>query len=175
MIYDQQRHRERSSPPRKIPPGSFLRERPSLEPGPAAREDPQHTSPGSGSSAGHNYVYNSSAAAAAAMAFNPFLLHRPADYSVSSLLAAQHPHYVPGLLPHHPGLTASILPKLQQTVRSPFMGDVLLPPQPMRPVRSLEPPDDQVQDDPKVELDCKDLWEQFHNFGTEMVITKSGR
>lgn len=116
------------------------------------------------------------AAAAAAMAFNPFLLHRPADYSMSSLLA-QQPHYVPGLLPHHPGLTASILPKLQQTVaaRSPFIGDILLPPQPMRSVRSLEPPDDQVQDDPKVELESKDLWEQFHNFGTEMVITKSGR
>ncbi|CAF1219482.1 unnamed protein product [Didymodactylos carnosus] len=30
-------------------------------------------------------------------------------------------------------------------------------------------------DDPKVELDNKQLWHEFHNHGTEMVITKSGR
>lgn len=30
-------------------------------------------------------------------------------------------------------------------------------------------------DDPKVELDSHDLWERFHELGTEMVITKSGR
>ena len=45
--------------------------------------------------------------------------------------------------------------------------------------RPLAPPEpmtqDDVQDDPKVELDCKDLWERFHGLGTEMVITKSGR
>ncbi|KAJ8005882.1 hypothetical protein DPEC_G00122520 [Dallia pectoralis] len=32
-----------------------------------------------------------------------------------------------------------------------------------------------IEDDPKVNLDAKDLWRQFHNIGTEMVITKSGR
>ena len=35
--------------------------------------------------------------------------------------------------------------------------------------------DDGVQDDPKVTLEAKDLWTQFHSIGTEMVITKSGR
>ena len=30
-------------------------------------------------------------------------------------------------------------------------------------------------DDPKAELDNKDLWDQFHHIGTEMVITKTGR
>lgn len=30
-------------------------------------------------------------------------------------------------------------------------------------------------DDPKVELDSRELWERFHELGTEMVITKSGR
>jgi hypothetical protein len=30
-------------------------------------------------------------------------------------------------------------------------------------------------DDPKVELDARDLWERFYELGTEMVITKSGR
>jgi hypothetical protein len=35
--------------------------------------------------------------------------------------------------------------------------------------------DDGVNDDPKVTLEAKDLWQTFHGFGTEMVITKSGR
>ena len=45
-------------------------------------------------------------------------------------------------------------------------------PDPFR--RSMEPEPD-VQDDPKVELESKELWDQFHSLGTEMVITKSGR
>jgi hypothetical protein len=36
-------------------------------------------------------------------------------------------------------------------------------------------PEPDAQDDPKVEIESKELWEQFHNLGTEMVITKSGR
>jgi T-box protein 2 len=37
------------------------------------------------------------------------------------------------------------------------------------------PEEDNVKDDPKVTLEHKELWEQFHKNGTEMVITKSGR
>lgn len=29
--------------------------------------------------------------------------------------------------------------------------------------------------DPKVVLESQELWESFHNLGTEMIITKSGR
>ena len=29
--------------------------------------------------------------------------------------------------------------------------------------------------DPRVNLESSDLWEQFNNIGTEMVITKTGR
>ena len=43
------------------------------------------------------------------------------------------------------------------------------------PQRMPPPEDDNVQDDPKVTLEHKELWEQFHKHGTEMVITKSGR
>ena len=43
------------------------------------------------------------------------------------------------------------------------------------PPRVPLPEDDTVKDDPKVTLDQKELWDQFHKFGTEMVITKSGR
>ncbi|KAH9392398.1 Sequence-specific DNA binding transcription factor [Tyrophagus putrescentiae] len=34
---------------------------------------------------------------------------------------------------------------------------------------------DGIEDDPKVTLESKDLWERFYSFDTEMVITKSGR
>lgn len=46
---------------------------------------------------------------------------------------------------------------------------------PLRSLRSLDSEEDNVIDDPKVTLEMKELWEQFHNLGTEMVITKSGR
>lgn len=39
----------------------------------------------------------------------------------------------------------------------------------------IELEDDGIEDDPKVCLESKDLWERFHTLGTEMVITKSGR
>jgi len=44
-----------------------------------------------------------------------------------------------------------------------------------RPNNMIELEDDGVQDNPKVCLESKDLWERFHQLGTEMVITKSGR
>jgi len=47
------------------------------------------------------------------------------------------------------------------------------PPRPPPPSAANE--DDNVQDDPKVTLEHKELWEQFHKYGTEMVITKTGR
>ncbi|ELU15946.1 hypothetical protein CAPTEDRAFT_152028 [Capitella teleta] len=77
-----------------------------------------------------------------------------------------------------------MLPKLQQALTSrshgnfmPSMpahaGDILGRPNPgsMRPIE----PEPDVQDDPKVELEYKDLWNDFHQYQTEMVITKSGR
>lgn len=106
-----------------------------------------------------------------AMAYNPFLFPRPSDYT--SLLQQ---HYLPGMaVPAPPGIPASILPKLQQSVgRSPLSPGELLHPFHPRPLRTMEPEPD-AQDDPKVEIESKELWEQFHNLGTEMVITKSGR
>ena len=35
--------------------------------------------------------------------------------------------------------------------------------------------DDGKPDDPKVELENRELWQKFHDIGTEMVITKTGR
>ena len=106
-----------------------------------------------------------------AMSYNPFLLHRPSDYS-----ALLQQHYLQGMtMPNPTGLPASLLPKLPQSMaRTPLTpGDLMHPFHP-RPLRVMEPESD-AQDDPKVEIESKDLWEQFHTFGTEMVITKSGR
>ena len=133
---------------------------------------------------------------ATTMAYNPFLLSRPSDYSVSSLLSASqqqtptqqhHPASLQGLAaaagsaaghlqsPYGLSAAAAILPKLQQTVqgRAP-LSDFFLPPIP-RPLRCPEPPEPEVHDDPKVELESKELWDKFHEYGTEMVITKTGR
>lgn len=40
------------------------------------------------------------------------------------------------------------------------------PPEPMHRIQ-----DDGVHDDPKAELEGKDLWDQFHQHGTEMVMS----
>jgi len=105
------------------------------------------------------------------MAFPPFLLPRappagPADFSVSSLLS-QNPYLPlggPGGYPLVPKMT-----HYHNTPQPPGSGEEY------RPVRSLPPDDDGVVDDPKVNLEGRDLWEKFHKLGTEMVITKSGR
>ncbi|XP_054710196.1 T-box transcription factor TBX3-like [Uloborus diversus] len=104
------------------------------------------------------------------MAFHPFLLPpRPSDFSVSSILTPPHP-YLPAA-PFHSLPPPPLFPKPPLTAE-----DVLVPLRGHPPLRGLEPPeDDGVKDDPKVTLESKDLWDQFHTFGTEMVITKSGR
>lgn len=118
-----------------------------------------------------------------AMAFQPFLMPAvrptPQDFSVHSLLGGAQPPYLPALA----GFPASLFPKLHPGAAGPcppltaedllaaaHRGAPLL-----RPPPGLEPEDDGVQDDPKVTLESKELWERFHTFGTEMVITKSGR
>ncbi len=115
--------------------------------------------------------------ATAMTGYHPLLFHRPpTDFNISSILSSGQPH------PYFPGVGApppSLLPKLQQTVmgRTPLTAsDLLLPaglPRPIRP--PMGPPEIEVKDDPKVELEGKELWSSFHEFGTEMVITKSGR
>ncbi|KAK3099509.1 hypothetical protein FSP39_005522 [Pinctada imbricata] len=107
------------------------------------------------------------------MSYNPFFLHRPSDYS--SLLAQQQ--YLSNIALQSPGYAASIFPKLQQAGmgRSPLSPGDLLHPLHSRHIRGMEPPEQDVHDDPKVDLEGKDLWDMFHKCGTEMVITKSGR
>ena len=108
------------------------------------------------------------------MAYNPFLVPRAMDYGMGHLLTP--PQYIPAFSLQHHGLNASLLAKHQQSLgRMPHpAGDMLTHPDHFR-MRGLEPPEVDVRDDPGAELDCESLWEQFHEIGTEMVITKSGR
>ncbi|KAK2816557.1 hypothetical protein Q7C36_022828 [Tachysurus vachellii] len=121
-----------------------------------------------------------------AMAYHPFHAHRPADFPVSAFLAAAQPtSFFPslGLLPKplaehalsgaaEAGLHAALHghhhhhshPQQQQAAAAAHL----------RALKSLEP-EEEVEDDPKVTLEAKELWDQFHKIGTEMVITKSGR
>ncbi|VDK46983.1 unnamed protein product [Anisakis simplex] len=87
------------------------------------------------------------------MAFNPFLA-RPD-------LALLHPYLQPPPFPSLPGPTG-FFPRLPTEMNE------------LQPITHIQE-DDGVIDDPKVELDDKQLWDQFCNCGTEMVITKSGR
>ena len=103
------------------------------------------------------------------MAFSPPFLPRP-EFGLGGLLQAG------GCGPAGP-----ILPSLGPTNSfNPAYGyPGLFPRLPFGPggfpARPPPPEDDNVQDDPKVNLEAKELWEQFHKFGTEMVITKTGR
>ncbi|XP_078277861.1 T-box transcription factor TBX3a [Rhinoraja longicauda] len=117
------------------------------------------------------------------MAYHPFLAHRAPDFALSAALGHQ-PSFFPALaLP--PGAAASLTlpgilnkPIVDQLVSAAEAGLAISAmghqPSHLRPLKTLEP-EEEVEDDPKVILEAKDLWDQFHKRGTEMVITKSGR
>lgn len=111
----------------------------------------------------------------------PFLL-RPSDFGYRgpqpsqsaylSALAAFGPMHglfgkLPGQMPAPFSAGTSPLITAEEMLASHTLGGPS--------VRPFEPEDDGVEDDPKVSLESKDLWERFHTLGTEMVITKSGR
>ena len=82
-----------------------------------------------------------------------------------------------GLHPHHPHHHPSQhqLPQPSQGPHHQTAAGGGAVPRPFRGLQDSPADGVDVQDDPKVELDVKDLWERFHALGTEMVITKSGR
>ncbi|VDN03349.1 unnamed protein product [Thelazia callipaeda] len=94
------------------------------------------------------------------MAFNPFLA-RPE-------MALLPPYLQPPPFPSLPGPTG-FFPRLPTEITN-FPGTL-----PSTRNNRIPEIDDGIIDDPKVELDDKNLWDQFCNCGTEMVITKSGR
>lgn len=112
------------------------------------------------------------------MAYHPFHAPRPADFPMSAFLAAAQPSFFPALaLPPaalakpmpDPGLAGAAEAGLHVSALGHHHQAAHL-----RSLKSLEP-EEEVEDDPKVTLEAKELWDQFHKLGTEMVITKSGR
>ncbi|KAM6422718.1 T-box transcription factor TBX3 [Liasis olivaceus] len=118
------------------------------------------------------------------MAYHPFLPHRAPDFTMSAVLGHQA-HFFPALaLPPNGAAALSLPGALAKPIMDQLVGaaDSGLPfsslghqaAAHLRPLKTLEP-EEEVEDDPKVHLEAKELWEQFHKRGTEMVITKSGR
>jgi hypothetical protein len=92
------------------------------------------------------------------------------------------PYFAPyGLVPNPIGKFMPMGPFMMPPGHPPpphMFGGGRVPPFPHPHAPPPPPPqieDDGVVDDPKVTLEESELWEQFHSFGTEMVITKSGR
>ncbi|XP_059402653.1 T-box transcription factor TBX2a isoform X2 [Carassius carassius] len=111
-----------------------------------------------------------------AMAYHPFHAPRPADFPMSAFLAAAQPSFFPAFtLP--PSLSKPLADHALSGAAEASLHAALghhHQAAHLRSFKSLEPEED-VEDDPKVTLEAKDLWDQFHKIGTEMVITKSGR
>ncbi|XP_020320526.1 T-box transcription factor TBX2b isoform X1 [Oncorhynchus kisutch] len=112
-----------------------------------------------------------------AMAYHPFHAHRPTDFPMSAFLAAAQPSFFPGLTLSHGALTKPLSGHALSGAAEAGLHAALghhHQAAHLRSLKSLEP-EEEVEDDPKVNLEAKDLWDQFHKIGTEMVITKSGR
>ncbi|XP_061117079.1 T-box transcription factor TBX3-like isoform X1 [Conger conger] len=119
------------------------------------------------------------------MAYHPFLPHRAPDFAMSAMLGHQPPFFPTLALP--PNGSLSLPGALGKPIMDQLVGatetslhfsslghQAAAAAAHLRPLKTLEP-EEEVEDDPKVHLEAKDLWEQFHKRGTEMVITKSGR
>nr|XP_056715630.1 T-box transcription factor TBX3 [Euleptes europaea] len=118
------------------------------------------------------------------MAYHPFLPHRAPDFAMSAVLGHQPPFFPALALPPNGAAALSLPGALAKPIMDQLVGaaDAGIPfsslghqaAAHLRPLKTLEP-EEEVEDDPKVHLEAKELWEQFHKRGTEMVITKSGR
>ncbi|KAM4827794.1 T-box transcription factor TBX3 [Thomomys bottae] len=116
------------------------------------------------------------------MAYHPFLPHRAPDFAMSAVLGHQPPFFPALTLPPNGAAALSLPGALAKPIMDQLVGAAetgipfssLGPQAHLRPLKSMEP-EEEVEDDPKVHLEAKELWDQFHKRGTEMVITKSGR
>ncbi|XP_032655902.1 T-box transcription factor TBX3 [Chelonoidis abingdonii] len=118
------------------------------------------------------------------MAYHPFLPHRAPDFAMGAVLGHQPPFFPALALPPNGAAALSLPGALAKPIMDQLVGaaETGIPfsslghqaAAHLRPLKTLEP-EEEVEDDPKVHLEAKELWEQFHKRGTEMVITKSGR
>ncbi|CAG5122607.1 unnamed protein product, partial [Candidula unifasciata] len=124
------------------------------------------------------------------MAYHPYLYQRPSDFqdaaasSGSFIYQRISPFSLPlgsaFSLPGYHGVSYCPSSGALGTGSLPsfLLGEYLTHPDYCRRLRdngAFEIKDDGIKDNPKAELDGKILWDMFHEHGTEMVITKSGR
>uniref|UniRef100_A0A1A7WZC5 T-box 3a n=2 Tax=Iconisemion striatum TaxID=60296 RepID=A0A1A7WZC5_9TELE len=130
-----------------------------------------------------NFLMRDPVVQGSSMAYHPFIPHRGPEFAMSAMLGHQPPFFPALALP--PSGSLSLPGALGKPIMDQLMGaaDTGLhfsslghqaAAAHLRPLKSLEP-EEEVEDDPKVHLEAKELWELFHKKGTEMVITKSGR
>ncbi|XDB59183.1 hypothetical protein AB1E18_012583 [Capra hircus] len=101
---------------------------------------------------------------------------------MSAVLGHQPPFFPALTLPPNGAAALSLPGALAKPIMDQLVGAAetgipfssLGPQTHLRPLKTMEP-EEEVEDDPKVHLEAKELWDQFHKRGTEMVITKSGR
>ncbi|KAM7397729.1 hypothetical protein PAMA_005857 [Pampus argenteus] len=109
------------------------------------------------------------------MAYHPFQTNRPGALPLAAFLASAQPSFSPAL--SFPDVASLSEPLSEQTASGAGLRAALgrqHQPIHQRSLQSLHP-EEGLEDDPKVTLESKNLWNEFHKMGTEMVITKSGR
>ncbi|XP_061783261.1 T-box transcription factor TBX3a isoform X1 [Nerophis lumbriciformis] len=134
-----------------------------------------------------NFLMRDPVIQGSSMAYHPFIPHRGPDFAMSAMLGHQPPFFPALALPPSGSLSLGkpIMEQLMGGAADAGLHFSSLGHQAaaaaaaaaaahLRPLKSLEP-EEEVEDDPKVHLEAKELWELFHKRGTEMVITKSGR
>eukprot|EP00095_Tigriopus_kingsejongensis_P010080 maker-scaffold163_size295297-snap-gene-1.22 protein:Tk10080 transcript:maker-scaffold163_size295297-snap-gene-1.22-mRNA-1 annotation:"PREDICTED: optomotor-blind protein-like" len=125
----------------------------------------------------------------------PAVCDTMAFHASAALAAASSSPMFPGLMTH-PAVSAAASMSMSMSMSSASMGSggfSGLPPPSLAqsypglfargmfghamPRLPVPPPeeDDGIKDDPKVTLEAKELWQSFAQYGTEMVITKTGR
>ena len=123
------------------------------------------------------------------MAFNPFLFHKSLHdakmspfYGVLPHPLLQHANLSPpslASLPHVPALPCFAKPQQPPdlTAASLLQGRTQLQHLQNSRLKHMDvmAAEGGKTEEGRVELDGKELWEKFHEIGTEMVITKSGR
>ncbi|KAM4726100.1 T-box transcription factor TBX3-like isoform 1-T3 [Anableps anableps] len=110
------------------------------------------------------------------MAYHPLQAHGADAFSLPASIPSAQPSLIPALtLPDAASFSDPFSERAAEDSR--LRAAMALRSGSVHP-RSMKrdgQPGQWLDDDPKVTLESKDLWSEFHKMGTEMVITKSGR
>uniref|UniRef100_A0A3Q2QAR0 T-box transcription factor TBX3-like n=1 Tax=Fundulus heteroclitus TaxID=8078 RepID=A0A3Q2QAR0_FUNHE len=111
-----------------------------------------------------------------AMAYHPFQVHGADAFPLPAVIPGAQPSLISALtLPDAASFSDPLLERAAADARLRAAAELRGRPVHPRSMKSVGQPEQWLDDDPKVTLESKDLWSEFHKMGTEMVITKSGR